>query len=291
MDDEKLKFKLKLASIYVAEGKNLHAVQVYQQLLNISDNYDPYFLLAELYENMGFVDAAINLLSGLNSSSADNKEVSFHYGQFLLRNAKWIEAIQVLDNIKSSNPYVLFLIAYSYLMMNEYELSKEYFTNYINSEGQSELKVEANLYLAKIEYELKNYNSALDFATKAQFVYSDFWELNLTLAKIYYSLKMYNHALAPIQKALRMNADDATVQEFAGRIFYESQEFEKAIIHFSKTIDLSSEITADIYTLLAKSFLKNHKLNEAEMFFDLALKLDPGFEAAINGKKIINKNS
>lgn len=290
MDDEKLKYKLKLASIYVSEGKNLHAIQVYQQLLDLTDNFDPYFHLAELYEDMGFVDSAIALLSNLNSNLVENTEVSFHFGQFLLRNAKWIEAIQVLDNIKKNDPYVLYLIGYSYLMMNEYELSKEYFTDYLNSDGQSELKIEANLYLAKIEYELKNYNSALDFATKAQFIYSDFWELNLTLAKIYFSLKMYNHALSPIQKALKMNAEDANVQEFAGRIFYESEDYEKSIIHFSKAIELSSEVTADKYTMLAKSFLKRHQLNEAEMFFDLALKLDPSFEAAINGKKILNKS-
>lgn len=290
MDDEKLKYKLKLASIYISEGKNLHAIQVYQQLLDLSDNFDPYFLLAELYEDMGFVDSAINLLSNLYTKLGENEKVSFHFGQFLLRNAKWIEAIQVFDGIKKNNTYVLYLIGYSYLMMNEYELSKEYFTDYLNSNGQKDLKIEANLYLAKIEYELKNYNSALDFATKAQFVYSDFWELNLTLAKIYFSLKMFNHALAPIQKALKMNSEDVVVQEFAGRIYYESEDYEKSIFHFSKAIELSSEVTADVYTMLAKSFLKKQKLKEAKMFFDLALRLNPHFEPAVNGIKALNKN-
>lgn len=291
MDDEKLKYKLKLASIYISEGKNLHAIQVYQQLLDLTDNCDPYFLLAELYEDMGFVDSAINLLSNLYTKLGENEQISFHFGQFLLRNSKWIEAIQVFDGIKKTNPYVLYLIGYSYLMLNEYELSKVYFTDYLNSNGQSDLKIEANLYLAKIEYELKNYSSALDFATKAQFVYSDFWDLNLTLAKIYFSLNMHNHALAPILKALKMNSENSVIQEFAGRIYYASEDYEKSVFHFSKAIELSSEVSADVYTMLAKSFLKQQKLQEAEMFFDLALKLDPHFEPAVNGKKALNKIS
>lgn len=289
MDDEKLKYKLKLASIYITEGKNLHAIQIYNELINQTENFDPYFLLAELYEDMGFVDSAINLLNNLQLKFPENPDVSFHTGQFLLRNAKWIEAIQVLDNIKLTNPYVLYLIAYSYLMLNEYELSKEYFNDYIKSDDKNELKLEANLYLAKIEYELKNFDSALDFATKAQFVYADFWDLNLTLAKIYYSLKMYNHAITPIQKALKMNADDYNVQEFAGRIFFALEEFDKSVIHFSKAIELSSEIPAEVYAMLAKSFLKQRRMMEAEIFFDLALKLDPRCETAINGKKTLNK--
>ncbi len=63
------------------------------------------------------------------------------------------------------------------------------------------LKQEANLYLAKIEFELHNYNSALDYANKAKYLFSDFWELNLILAKVYYSLDMFTHAVNPIQKA------------------------------------------------------------------------------------------
>ncbi|GIK21069.1 MAG: CDC27 family protein [Ignavibacteriaceae bacterium] len=240
MKDEKVKYKLKLASTYVSEGKNLHAIQIYKRLLNVKDSVETYYLLAELYENMGFVDSAITLLDQLHSMFPEDIDISLYYGQFLLRNSKWFEAVQVLDNIKQSSSYVLYLIAYSYLMINEYELSKEYFTDYIKSNDNDELKLRAHLNLAKIEYELKNYDKALDFITKAQFVYSDFWELNLISAKIYYSLKMYNHALTSIEKALKTNANDAGVQEFAGRIFYALEDFEKSEMHFSKAIELSS---------------------------------------------------
>ncbi len=240
MKEEKIKYKIKLASTFVSEGKNLHAIQIYKQLINLNDSEDVYYLLAELYENMGFIDSAISLLDQLHSASPENNDISLYFGQFLMRNSKWFEAIRVLDNIKQSSSYVLYLIAYSYMMINEYELSREYFNDYLEINDNDELKLKAHLYLAKIEYELKNYDKALDFVTKAQFVYSDLWELNLTSAKIYYSLKMYNHALTAIQDALKTNSNDAGVQEFAGKIFYALEDFEKSEMHFSKAIELSS---------------------------------------------------
>ncbi|HMN23131.1 MAG TPA: tetratricopeptide repeat protein, partial [Ignavibacteriaceae bacterium] len=154
---------------------------------------------------------------------------------------------------------------------------------------KNDLKQEANLYLAKIEYELRNFDSALNYATNAQFLYSDFWELNLILAKVYYSLDMFTHAVNPIQKALKLNSKDAAVQEFAGKIYFQLQDYKKAEKFFSEYIDLSSDVSAEIYTLLAKSFVKQRKIDEANLFFELALQIDPAYSPAIAGKCDLNK--
>jgi len=264
VDEERIKFKLKLASAFISEGKNLHAVQIYKNLIEETGKEEIYFQLAELYEDMGFIDSGKNILSDLVGLKSDSNEVTLYFGQYLLRNSRWIEAIEVLSGIVDSTPAALFLIAYSYMMLNEFELAKEYFSNFIISDEKNELKQEANLYLAKVEYELHNYNSALNYATNAQYLYSDFWELNLILAKVYYSLDMFTHAVNPIQKALKLNSKDASVQEFAGKIFYQLQDFKKAEKFFSEFIELSSEVSAEIYTLLAKSFVKQRKIDEAK---------------------------
>lgn len=288
MDDERIKFKLKLASAFISEGKNLHAVQVYLNLIEDTEKEEIYFHLAELYEDMGFIDSGKNILSNLVRSK-NNNDVTLYFGQYLLRNSRWIEAIEILNSISETTPAALFLIAYSYMMLNEFELAKEYFADFITFDEKNDLKQEANLYLAKIEYELRNYNSALNYATNAQYLYSDFWELNLILAKVYYSLDMFTHAVNPIQKALKLNPKDASVQEFAGKIYYQLQDFKKAEKYFSEFIDLSSEISAEIYTLLAKSFLKQRKMEEANLFFELALQTDPAYQPAIAGKGALNK--
>ncbi|MEO8233219.1 MAG: tetratricopeptide repeat protein [Ignavibacteriota bacterium] len=289
MTEERIKFRLRLASAFIAEGKNLHAIQIYKNLIEETDRNEFYFQLAEIYENMGFVDAGKNVLTELVEKKEPDNDVTLYFGQYLLRNSRWFEAIEVLNSISESTSAALFLIAYSYLMLNEFELAKEYFSNFIISDEKNDLKQEANLYLAKIEYELHNYDSALNYATNAQFLYSDFWELNLILAKVYYSLDMFTHAVNPIQKALKLNSKDATVQEFAGKIYYQLQEFKKAEKYFSEHIDLSSDVSAEIYTLLAKSFVKQRKIDEANLFFELALQIDPAYPPAIAGKCDLNK--
>ena len=289
MDEERIKYKLQLASIFISEGKNLHAIQIYKNLIEETNNEDFYFNLAELYEDMGFVDSGISVLRELLKNQKGNIEVALYYAQFLLRNYKWFEAIEVLNTISDVKPSAIFLIGYAYMMLNKFELSKEYFAKYISKDEKSELKQEANLYLAKIEYELQNYDSALNFATNAQFLYSDFWELNLILAKVYFSLDMFTHAVTPIQKALKLNPKDKTVQEFAGKIYYQLQDYKKAESYFAECIELSSEVSAEIYTLLAKSFLKQRKLDEAKLFFDIALQIDPNYQPAVSAKVDLNK--
>lgn len=289
MEEDRIKFKIKLASVFISEGKNLHAIQVYKNLIEDTDREEFYFQLAELYEDMGFVDAGKNILSELLIKNNDDKDAKFYFGQYLLRNSRWIEAINTLNSISTLTTEALFLIAYSYMMLNEFELAKEYFSNFIASDEKNDLKQEANLYLAKIEYELHNYNSALNYATNAQYFYSDFWELNLILAKVYYSLDMFTHAVNPIQKALKLNHNDPSVQEFAGKIYFQLQDYKKAEKFFSEFIELSSEVSAEIYTLLAKSFVKQRKIDEANQFFELALQIDPAYQPAISGKGDLNK--
>jgi tetratricopeptide (TPR) repeat protein len=289
MDEERIKFRLKLGSAFISEGKNLHAVQIYKNLIEETEREEIFFQLAELYEDMGFIDAGKKVLAELVELKNGNNNASLYFGQYLLRNSRWIEAIEVLNGIADLTPAAFFLIAYSYMMLNEFELAKKYFSDYISSNEKSDLKQEANLYLAKIEYELHNYNSALNYATNAQYLYSDFWELNLILSKVYYSLEMFTHAVNPIQKALKLNPKDASVQEFAGKIYYQLHDFNKAEKFFSEFIELSSEVSAEIYTLLAKSFVKQRKIDEANLFFELALQIDPAYKPAIVGKGDLNK--
>jgi len=97
-------------------------------------------------------------------------------------------------------------------------------------------------------------------------------------------LGMFTHANAPIQKALKSNPKDASVLEFAGKICFQQSDYKNAEKYFSAFIEQSSEVSAEIYTLLAKSFLKQRKIEEANLFFELALKIDPVYQQAISGK-------
>jgi tetratricopeptide (TPR) repeat protein len=290
VDEERIKYRLKLAEQFISEGKNLHAVQIYLNLIEETGRDQFYFDLAQLYEEMDFIEGGKKILSELLEYNIDNANARLFLGEYLLRNSMWLEAIEVLKTISDLTSPTIFLIGYAYLMLKEFELSKEYFTKYVSKDEKSELKQEANLYLAKIEYELSNFDSALNYAKNAQIIYSDFWELNLILAKVYYSLGMFTHANSPIQKALKSNPKDTNVLEFAGKISFQLSEYKNAEKYFSEFIEQSSEVSAEIYTLLAKSFLKQRKIEEANLFFELALKIDPTYQQAITGKvDLINR--
>lgn len=285
MDEEKLKYKLKLASQFLSEGKKLHALQVLKSLIVEGAEKEIYFQLAELYESMGFINSGKNILIELIEQESQNDETKFFLGQYLLRNSEWFEAIEILNTISESTPSSLFLIGYSYMMLNEFELSREYFQKFININDVKELKHEANLYLAKIEYELNHFDSALKYAKSAEYLYADFWELNLILAKVYYSLGMFTHSVTPIKKALQLSPTEAAVNEVAGKIYFKLEDYKKAELYFRKYIESKSEISAEIYTLLARSFLKLRKTDEAKLFFELALNIDPEYPPAMIGKK------
>ena len=285
MNKDSIKYKLSLASQLQSEGKHLYAIQVLKSLMLESNDEHIYFQLAELYEDLGFIKSGQNILNDLQTIYPENLDVKLYIGQFLLRNSQWFDAIEILNEVSTSKPTAIFLIGYSYMMLNEFELASDYFRRFITSGDNGELKQEANLYLAKIEYELQNFDLALKYAENAKYIYSNFWELNLILAKVYYSLGMFTHAQKPIQKALKHSTKEPAILEFAGKIFFALEDYHKAEFYFSEYIEQSSEISAEIYTLLARSFLKQKKEKEAGLFFNLALQIDPEYLPAADGVK------
>ena len=302
--------KLKVASDYEAQGKNLHAIQLYNSIIDEYPEFkEVYFYLAELYEKMGNLEPAYNLLYSLLDKEPGNNEVRLFLGQFLLRNAKWEEAIEILSLIlPEENHIVSFFLGYSHFILKEYEMAKVNFQNYVSfaksiskehpeedsQNEQTELLYEADLYLAKIEIELGNFESALNYAKKTDTIYSNFWELNLIYSIIYYNLGMYAHAVVPVEKAIRLNPKEAVSYEWGGKIYLKLGDYLKAEKFFLKYIEQIDNVSSDIYTKLGQACLNASKTKDALTYFDVALKLDPENIFAKKGKEnallILNKN-
>ncbi len=104
-------YKIKTAKEYEAEGKFLHAIQVYNSII---DEYpeitEPYFNLALIYERIDKINTAVELLRELLESDVHNREVRLFLGQMLLKNHKWDNAVEVLSFIMpDEEPVVSFL--------------------------------------------------------------------------------------------------------------------------------------------------------------------------------------
>ena len=284
-------YKIKLAQDFLAQGKPLHALQIYETIINETPGYEEvYFGLAELYEQLGNIEPAIDLLSNYLEDEPDSKTIRLFLGQYLLRNSRWEETIDVLNYIDTKEePVVLFFMGYAHFMLNEFELARINFINFISNAEQSELFHESHIYLAKTEIKLSNYEKALTYAKKAELMYSNYWELNAIYADIYFNLGMNAHAVSPIEKAIKLNPTEPSVYNLAGKIYFKLGDFIKAERNFLKHIDASADTSAEAYTELADACLHANKANDALVYFDLALKIDPNNKYALEGKKSANK--
>ena len=295
--DHRAQYKLKTARDFEAQNKPLYAIQIYLLLINDYPKFtEPYFRLAEIYENLDKLNSAIDLFEKISNIQPEDKDVKLYYGQFLIRNANWEKAIEVLSYISSEEePIVFYFTGYAYFMLKDFELSKVNFLSFIISDEQPEIIQEAYLYLAKIEIELKEFNSALRYANRAEVLFSDFWELHVIYAQVYYNQDMINHAIKSVEKAVRFNSKEPTIFAWAGKIYFKNNDYKKAEQYFTKFIELSEDISSEDYTLLAEVYLQNGKFNEAAIYFDSAIKLDPKNKTAVAGKNnaqnLLTKNS
>ena len=295
--DHRARYKLKTAREFEAQNNPLHAIQLYLLLINDYPKFtEPYFRLAEIYENLDKLNSAIDLFEKISNLQPDDNDVKLYYGQFLIRNAEWERAIDILSFISSEDkPIVFYFTGYAYFMLKDFESAKVNFLNFIISDEQPEIIQEAYLYLAKIEIERKEFNSALLYAKRAEVLFSDFWELYVIYAQAYFFLDMINHAIKSIEKALRFNPKEPKVFVWAGKIYFKNNDYKKAENYFTKFIKLSEDISSEDYTLLAEVFLHNGKFRKAITYFDSAVKLNPKNKIAVEGKNnaqnLLTKNS
>jgi len=278
--------KLKTAQEFEARGENLHAIQLYLSIIEDEPDYvEGYFSLAELYEKQGNLESAKKLLINYLSENPDNNTVRLFYAQLLIRNFQWENVIDIIHSLDiNDEPLAGFFLGYSFFMLKDYEPARINFLRFISSGKKTELLLETYIYLAKTEIQLNNFKDALEFAKKAEIVYSNFWELNLILAIIYYNLEMITHSVSSIARAIKLNQNEASVYEWAGRIYLKAGEYLKAEEYFIKHIDMIEYPTSKIYSELAEVYFKISKVRDALRYYDLALGLDPFNQFAVNGK-------
>lgn len=288
--DYRLQHKLKEAKEFEAGGKFLHAIQIYQSLINEYPEYaESYIALAELYHFWGKKESAEKVFEKVINIQPENLELKIYFAEFLIKNEQWQKSIDLLSGFSAEDdPFISYLIGYSYFNLKEYELAKVFLLNFVISDEDPELIHNAYFIIAKINLELKQYNNALKFAKKSNKFYSDNWELMLLFSKIYYYLEMYTHSVDSIKKALKIKNEDVSINHWAGKIYLKTEDFIKAKHYFARYIDLKDDITSGDYTNLAHACFKSGELDEALNYYITAVQLDPKNKLAMEGKEKTN---
>jgi tetratricopeptide (TPR) repeat protein len=289
LEKVELRHKINKAESLEAEGKLLHAVQIYNAIIDtFPTQKEPYYKLIALYEKLQNIEAAHNLLMELINSEPEDKELRIYLAHFLFRNEKWDETLETLEFIDADyDPTIAFINGYSHYMLKDYELANLSFQKFVALDRTSEFLPDAYIHLAKANINLNRYEEALKYIKIAESFFESYYELHFIYAIIYYYMGMTEHSIERIQKALRFKKIDPTVYEWAGKIYFKSNSYEKAKQYFNKFLSVSEENTADIYAQLGLIAIIENELSNARSFFDTALKMDPENQLVLSALKNI----
>lgn len=284
--DHRIQHKLNTAKEFEAEGKYLHAIQIYHSLISeFPDSVEAYINLADMYQVGGYSESAEKILRSILLKQPENNEIKLYLSQFFMQNKNWEKAIDLLSDLSTKDPFVAYLNGYCHFKLADYEQAKLFLLSFIASNEEPELIYEAYFLLSKTEFELNQYENSLKYVKKSEVMYNNHWELHLLKAKNYYRLDMFTHASDAILKGIKLNREEAILYEWAGKINMKLDNFVKAKNYFQKQIELKEKITSGDYTFLAEACMKSGKLTEALNFYDTAIKMDPQNVSALKGKE------
>ncbi len=276
--------KLRMATQFEDEKKYLHALQIYEPLVN-NDKYKKIacLRLSNIYEKLNNAQKAKQLLQRYCETEPDDYSVKKYFAHFLLRNKLYEDCLAVLSTISNEeSSEVFFLSGYANYNLGEFEIAQINFDSFIESEKKSELLFEAHHYLAKIYLNQGNLEEAEKSTLYSEKLFSQNADLKQTQAIIFYYKKMYRHAYEKIRRALALNEAEPSYMKWAGKILLKVEDYKKAENYLRNYINVT-EPDSELLTLLGSACLNTAKMEEARSLFEQALEIDPLNENAKKG--------
>lgn len=277
--------KLKKAELLESQGKYLHAVQIYQSLIdNNTVKRLAVVKLAAMYEKMNNIDYASKLLSRYLDEENDDNEIRRLFAHFLISKNQSGKAIDVLaSSPRTDDGEVSFLLGIANFNLKQYEIAKINFSDYLET-NNFEYKIDALLYNAKCSLSLKEFDEALKFLEILKKIDSNNQEAFFVEAIIFFNKKMYQHSLNAVKQAYRMNSEDPDIIKWFGKISFYADNYKNAKIYLKKYIS-KNKADADIYTLLGDVYFKMKDFENSEKYLNLALKIEKSNKLVLNKLK------
>ncbi|MBI2418197.1 MAG: hypothetical protein HYV28_09920 [Ignavibacteriales bacterium] len=282
--------RLDRANKMIAEGKELHAIQLLYKLIeDFPEDEQAVIALASVYEKSGnIISAEEAVKKGLDNNPA-NIQLRLFAGHFYFKQLRWQDSIDALSGVvPEEEPLAAFLSAYAYYHLHDYIFAKRYFLIYIANPVSGDFKADAFYYAAKISIELGEYQEAFEYLRKAEELAGDRKAYPFLYAVIYYYLGMHTHALDAIEKSISLEEINGDVFEWAGKISLQCKRYDKAERYLRKSIEKYNHTNPAIHANLGIACLYNKKLSDAQHFFELALAQNPNESTAQLGMKKIN---
>lgn len=281
--------KFEKADEFFNEKKYLHAVQIYQSLLNIEQiKRKAAVKLIEIYDIQHQFESAVNVFKRYLSDEESDEDMLTYYAQFLIRYKKYAEAHDVLSAISNDNrPEKNLLMGIVNYYLEDYEIALINFADFIKRNPNSELLPEAHLFTAKCYLKNMELDSTLNHAKESEKIYNQNYEVYLILAVVYFSKEMYYHALDNIQKSIKLNPGDIKSILWSGRILNkmgEPEQAKKILNHAISKIDEDTELL----NLLGMIYFELGDVNNAIKNFMKVLRINPSDGEAKEGLLLCN---
>ncbi len=273
------------------EGKLLHSIQIFQNLLDDS-TYGKIstIKLAAIYDKMGKTESSVKLLERyLTEVDSEEDEIRIFLCELLIKISLFNKAIENIGKIKNGLiAEAYFLLGLAYYGLKNFSLAKVNFEEFLRLNEKAEFIIETYIYLANIAIATNKYNDALNIIEKIKELGEDNIEMWFTAAKVYFMKNMFYHASESIKKAIKLNPTDPKLLYWGAKIDFQIGSFGEAEYKIEQLIKIS-EPNSEVYTLLGQVYLSQNKIELSNEMFEKALLLNPDNQIAkANKEKITN---
>lgn len=260
-EQEKLRDK---AQLLLKEGKYLHALQIYKQLVEDKSDITSRVQLGIVLSKHGFIRESFDLFSEVLDDYGQYDNWRLFAAEIFSDAGAWNEYLKIiaeLDPIKF--PEVNYMLGYGYFKLKDLEKAKYYLDLFLSSDGPNEKKILSKYLYGKIAIMEEDYNKAISHFKDCEFYYTTDAEYFLYLAHSYYMLGMDTHASLYILKALRFNKTDKNILIEAAKIYNSLKEYAKAEKYLKKYAELYSTTDVIYNLVIAETFIGLGKREEA----------------------------
>ena len=263
-----------LAENYEKEGGMRKAIDEYVKAIDINKkDYNSYYKIAELLDNLGKKDEAIQMLNNLIHNKPDYFKASELLGRLLCEQENFKEAINVYMNALRYNKEESFEIYYNlgiaYTRLNDFQNAKDYYEkaaaiNALNYKGYYNLGLISMLY--------DDLDEAEKFFIEGINVEDTEPECCYQLARIYLMRGEKERAINYLDRAINLDtsfakraSEDPVFVTIERYIPKNINEIKRKKLSMTKAEILAKEHLEETYTLvgkISKNDLKNMNINK-----------------------------
>ena len=255
-----------LAEIYEKEGGMRKAIDEYVKAIDIQrSDYDSYYKISELLNNLSQKDEAITMLNNLLKIKPDYYKASRLLGELLIENKMFKEALNVYKEamVYRSNDYeIYYYMGIVYTNLNDFKNAK---IAYEKASQINHLQYKSKYYLGKISMMYNDVNLAEKYFVEALSGEEvEAWSY-YQLARIYMIKSDKEKAIIFLNKAIELNSNfiDEYKKEsiFIPIKVYISNKVNNNIVEKSKSL---SKIEKDVVRHLEKTGSVMENLSDLE---------------------------